>query len=254
MLAAMRLGILGGGRAAWAYGSTWKRMGWPIAGVWLRDESHSHIAELLETSRVDLNDLARDSELLLVAVSDDAMQPVIDAIPSTAALVFHASGGSPSPAGGFSLHPLRALPTLGTPSDLEGALLVFEGEHRKTARLIAAAAGARFAEITAAQKPLYHAAAVFGSNYVAAMIDIASQLMTKSGVPDNRAELLALADSALRNWGANLDARRFTGPAARGDEAVVRAHIDALANDPQLEAIYRLLAERIAGSNLATDE
>ncbi len=250
----MRLGILGGGRAAWAFGSTWKRIGWPLTGVWLREESSSRIAGLLDIARLDVADLARDSELLLVAVSDDALHSVISAIPPTAAIVFHASGAKPSPEGGFSLHPLRALPETGAPSDLEGALLVFEGEHRKTARLIVAAAGARFAEVTAAQKPLYHAAAVFGSNYVAAVIDIAEQLMTQAGVDNSRSELLALADSALRNWSSNRDSRRFTGPAARGDRAVLQSHIDALASEPQLEAIYRLLAERIAGSNLATDE
>src|SRR2546423_15307177 len=33
----VNLGIIGGGRAAWAFGSTWRRLGWPIAGVTLRD-------------------------------------------------------------------------------------------------------------------------------------------------------------------------------------------------------------------------
>ena len=44
----MRLGILGGGRAAWAYGSAWRRISWPIDGVWLRAESQSRLPELLE--------------------------------------------------------------------------------------------------------------------------------------------------------------------------------------------------------------
>jgi len=65
----MRLGIIGGGRAAWAFGSSWLRIGWPIAGVWLREESHSRIAELLKTKRTDVETLAGDAELLLIAVS-----------------------------------------------------------------------------------------------------------------------------------------------------------------------------------------
>lgn len=247
----MRLGIVGGGRAAWAFGSTWRRIGWPLAGVWLRDESHSHIAELLETARVELTDLARDADLLLVAVSDRAIHEVADAIPETDAIVFHASGALPSVRGGFSLHPLRALPAVGAPSDLADTLLVFEGEHRRTAKLIAVAVGARFAEVTTAQKPLYHAAAVFGSNYVAAMTEISEILLARAGVSGAREDIAALAHSAIENWHRHDDERRFTGPAARGDAAVIARHVEALKDDPQLAQIYELLVREIAGSLLA---
>ena len=244
----MRLGILGGGRAAWAFGSAWKRIGWPLSGVWLRDESHSHITELLGTARVDLADLAAESELLLLAVSDRAIPECAAAVPETDALVFHASGALLSVRGGFSLHPLKALPPVGQPSDLEGTLLVFEGEHRRTAKLIAAAVGARFCEIEPEQKTLYHAAAVFGANYVAASLDIAQQLMTRVGLGDVRPELVALAQSAIENWSRHTDAGRFTGPAARGDREVMHRHIEALRGDPELAELYELLASAILAS------
>lgn len=248
----MRLGIVGGGRAAWAYGSAWKRMGWPIAGVWLRDESRSRIAELLGTARLEMDDLARDSELLLVAVTDRAIPGVIATLPENEALVFHASGALLGPPGGFSLHPLKSLPPVGEPSDIQGTLLVFEGEHRRTAKLIAAAAGARFAEVAAEQKPLYHAAAVFGSNYVAAALEISSRLMQRAGIGEAREDIVALAESAIGNWRHHTDAQRFTGPAARGDEEVMRRHLDALSGDAQLAELYELLAGEIARSLLAT--
>ena len=246
----MRLGIVGGGRAAWAFGSAWKRIGWPLAGVWLRDESHSHIAELLGTARIDLADLAGTSELLLVAVSDRAIAECAAAIPETDALIFHASGSMLAVRGGFSLHPLKALPPVGEPSDLAGTLLVFEGEHRRTAKLIAAAVEARFCEIAPNQKALYHAAAVFGANYVAASLDIAQQLMTRVGIGDVREDLVALARSAIDNWRRHTDAHRFTGPAARGDTEVLQRHLDALRDDPQLAQIYEL----VAGHILATQK
>jgi predicted short-subunit dehydrogenase-like oxidoreductase (DUF2520 family) len=249
----MRLGILGGGRAAWAFGSAWKRIGWPLSGVWLRDDSHSHIAELLETARMDMADLARDSELLLVAVSDRAIAEVAEAIPETDALVFHASGALLSLRGGFSLHPLKSLPPVGVPSDLEGTLLVFEGEHPRTAKLVAAALGARFCEVAPEQKALYHAAAVFGANYVAASLEIAQRLMTRAGVTDVREDLAALARSAIENWRSREDAGRFTGPAARGDHEVMARHRQALLGEAangeaRVAEIYELLATEIAAS------
>ncbi len=196
---------------------------------------------------MDMTDLSRESELLLVAVSDRAIADVANAVPETEALIFHASGAMLSLRGGFSLHPLKALPPVGEPSDLEGTLLVFEGGHRRTAKLIAAAIGARFCEVAAEHKALYHAAAVFGSNYVAATLDIAERLITRAGITDARRDLVALALSAVENWKRNEDTRRFTGPAARGDEAVMRGHLAALRDDPEIAQIYELLAAEIAG-------
>lgn len=247
----MRLGILGGGRAAWAFGSAWKRIGWPLTGVWLREESGSRIAELLDVQRMEIAPLAAEAELLLVGVSDRAIDQVVARIPPTEALVFHASGAMPAPPGGFSLHPLQSLPPVGSSSDLKGMLLVFQGEHRHTGRLIAAAVGARFAEVTAEQKPLYHAAAVFGANYVALMLEIAERLMREAGVAGARDDLARLASSAIRNWNEHEDERRFTGPAARGDAEVLERHIAALAHDAEVSQLYRLLADQIAGSLLA---
>lgn len=240
----MRLGIIGGGRAAWAFGSTWRRIGWPIAGVTLRKPSP--IVELLETRELSLEELAKSCDLILIAVSDAAIAELAQRIPSTNAVIFHCSGSMTSVRGGFSLHPLRALPPLGAESDLRDTLLVFEGAHREIAQRIADAAGARLAEIAPERKPLYHAGAVFGANYVAALLDIAQQLIA---LPGAREDIAALARSAIDNWAAHEDARRFTGPAARGDAEVMRKHEEALREQPDLAELYRLLAARIvAGS------
>jgi predicted short-subunit dehydrogenase-like oxidoreductase (DUF2520 family) len=239
----MKLAIIGGGRAAWAFGSTWRRIGWPLAGVALR--SDREITDLLQTQRQSVDALASDSELILIAVSDGAIGEVAHSIPPTKAIIFHASGSLTSLRGGFSLHPLKALAPVGERSDLRGALLVFEGAHREVAQRIAQAAGARFAEIAPQQKVLYHAAAVFGSNYVAALLEIAQALI---GIDNARDDLAALAESAIENWRAHTDARRFTGPASRGDRPLIERHLRALRRDPQLAELYRLLAERILGA------
>jgi predicted short-subunit dehydrogenase-like oxidoreductase (DUF2520 family) len=119
---------------------------------------------------------------------------------------------------------------------------VFEGEHRDVAEHIAEACGARFAEITAEEKVRYHAGAVFGSNYMAVLLDIAEELI---GIEGARGDLANLALSAVENWRAHTDGARFTGPAARGDVEVLDRHLAALAGQPELAEIYRLLAARI---------
>ena len=240
------LGILGGGRAAWAYGSSWRRLGWPIAGVWLRQESRSALPELLGAPRKSI--AALEADLLLIAVSDRAIDEVAALIPPTPSIIFHASGAKPSVRDGFSLHPLKALPPVGEPSDLNDALLVFEGHHREIAESVAGNIGARFAEVSRELKVRYHAAAVFGSNYIAALLDIAQQHL---GIENARDDLAALARSAIENWRAHDDVRRFTGPAARGDDEVIERHLAALAGEPQVAEIYRLLAAEIRRAILA---
>lgn len=235
----MRLAIIGGGRAAWAFGSTWRRIGWPIAGVATRDETP--ITTLLNAPRRGIDEML-DADLILIAVSDSAIRDIADAIPETNAVIWHPSGSLTSMRGGFSLHPLKALPPVGEPSDLRDTLLVFEGAHREIAERIANAAGARFAQIESENKVRYHAAAVFASNYVAALLDIANELI---GIDNARADLVALAESAIENWVTHDDARRFTGPAARGDRNLIDAHVEVLQPQQELALIYRLLAERI---------
>jgi predicted short-subunit dehydrogenase-like oxidoreductase (DUF2520 family) len=236
---ALRLGIIGSGRAAWAFASTWRRIGWPISGVATRG------AETPIGPRRSIDDLATASDILLVAVSDRAIEEIVAAIPETKAIIVHPSGVIPSLRGGFSLHPLKALPPVGEPSGLAGTLLVFEGAHRDVAEEIASKAGARFAEIARESKTRYHAAAVFGSNYVAALLDIADELI---GIEGARDDLAALARSAIDNWAAHTDAQRFTGPAARGDADIIERHLAALRDRPELAEIYRLLAARIVAT------
>jgi predicted short-subunit dehydrogenase-like oxidoreductase (DUF2520 family) len=228
----MKLGIIGNGRAAWAFANTWRRIGWPITGI--------------ATRGAPIEDLASESDVILIAVSDRAIAEVGASIPDTNAIIIHPSGALPALRGGFSLHPLKALPPVGEPSDLEGTLLVFQGAHRDVAQQIATKAGARFAEISADAKIRYHAGAVFGSNYIAALLDIAEELI---GIDGAREDIAALARSAIDNWVAYTDARRFTGPASRGDAAVMQQHRDALHESPELAEIYRLLAARIVAAS-----
>ena len=246
-----RLGIVGGGRAAWAFGSTWRRMGWPISGLALRPGSPSTVPELLSAARRPAEVLATDSDLILLAVSDRAIASVAENFPATKAIVMHPSGALASVRNGFSLHPLKVLAAPGQASDLSDSLLVFEGAHREVADSIARGCGARLAEIRAADKPLYHAAAVFASNYAALMLDIAAGLMARTGLQseDIRRPLAGLALSAIENWAAHHpDPSRFTGPAARGDDEILDRHQQALQGNADLSEIYRLLAARIVAT------
>ena len=93
---------------------------------------------------------------------------------------------------------------------------------------------------------LYHAAAVFGTNFLPVLQALAEELWRDSGVPP--ALLPQLRATLLRNAVDNVlalgPAAALTGPAARGDSALVEAQglavqqWDAVAGDS-----YRALSE-----------
>lgn len=246
----MKLGIIGAGRAAWAFGSAWRSLGRPVAGVVSR--SSTEVASLLEAPTLDREDLLNRSDLVLVAVTDSSLSQVAHELLGavrTATVLFHPSGSHTSDAFAphplrFSLHPLRSLPPVGQPCSFARTLFTFEGaaETAQVAQEFVEGVGGRFARIEKDRKPLYHASAVFASNYVEALLEIARQTLEESGIrQDVRAELATLAQSAIDNWLRD----EFTGPVARGDQATVDLHLRALQHHPQRAELYRSLKESL---------
>ncbi len=93
---------------------------------------------------------------------------------------------------------------------------------------------------------LYHAAAVFAANYPTTLLAEAIALAVEAGLDADTARqgmttLLAGAVNNLRNL-APADA--ITGPASRGDQGTIERHLEALKGDPELQRLYRLLADR----------
>jgi predicted short-subunit dehydrogenase-like oxidoreductase (DUF2520 family) len=116
--------------------------------------------------------------------------------------------------------------------------------------------GARVLVIDAASKIVYHAGAVFASNYLVTLLDAALQAFAAAGLPRAAAlELMQpLVQGSVDNVFALGTARALTGPVARGDTGLVkRQHAELAARDPALGELYRQLAlatARLAGREL----
>jgi predicted short-subunit dehydrogenase-like oxidoreductase (DUF2520 family) len=98
----------------------------------------------------------------------------------------------------------------------------------------------------------YHAAAAVASNHLVALLGQVERLADAVGVPLEA--FLDLAAGSLDNVRAVGPAAALTGPAARGDEATIAAHLAALAPDERAtyEALVaearRLASERERGA------
>ena len=154
-----------------------------------------------------------------------------------------------------SLHPLMACP-LPTVSDLEcvnayrNVVHSVEGDPEAVAlaRSIIERVEGRCVSIRSDKKVLYHAAAVFASNYPVTLLHICSSLLQHCGM-----DAEASADAARRLMAQAADsaqktdfASALTGPAKRRDMNTIASHQNALAEFPDLLALYNgLLAQTL---------
>ncbi|HKI29785.1 MAG TPA: DUF2520 domain-containing protein [Actinomycetota bacterium] len=118
-----------------------------------------------------------------------------------------------------------------------------EEGHALGERLARDAGGYPF-RIADERKPLYHAAAVFASNYVVTVTALAEELERVAGVPDPVAALAPLQDATLANVHRVGAAEALTGPAVRGDAITLQRNLEALAEHvPDAVRPYVTLAD-----------
>ena len=186
---------------------------------------------------------ADGAEIVLLCVPDAAIAEVAAAIPPGPWLA-HVSGATPLAALApherrFSVHPLQTFSRSRGPEQLDGAWAAVTAESpeaRAVARELAETLGLRPFELADTARTLYHAGAVFASNYVVTLQRAASLLFEAAGAPPEALEPLML--------GTVENGFELTGPIARGDWATVEAHLAVIRERlPALEPLYRTLAD-----------
>ncbi len=252
--------IVGSGRVARAFGRALGESGVPIACVAARSlDRATQAAAFIGGGAVAVSfpEAARRAGRVLIAVSDTAIESVARelAIPDgKIRLALHTCGNagpellSPLAGSGAScavIHPLQTVhhPEPGAHA-LRGAFFGVWGDEEAAAwaRELAGRLNGEVLTIAPEARPLYHAAAVMASNYVAALLDAAVEAMGQAGVPADLAiqALTPLARAAVENAAAAGPLQALTGPIVRGDISTVAAHLGALtgAGEPML-ALYR---------------
>lgn len=206
--------------------------------------------------------------IVFLAIPDDAV-PVVAAelaaagsrLPPGAAFV-HVSGAlalsALEPLGAHhavgSFHPLQAFPEPRSPAAFRGIVVAIDGSTealRRRLTVLTRALGARPKHVDDRHRVLYHAAAVFASNYADALLDVAVGLLEAAGWSKKEAVegLTALMEGTLANVRKRGPAAGLTGPIRRGDAGTVGRHLVALSalehSEPRrrqhLVDLYRML-------------
>lgn len=265
----MGIGIVSAGKVGAALGSALRACGHQIIGAYAAsDASRDRLESMLPgVPALDVETIVERSELVLLAVPDDELAPLVDGVAKLGAwqpgqIVVHVAGRygtevlAPAQAAGalcIAIHP--AMTFTGTSLDvarLQGcpfAVTAPAALQPIGLALVAEMGGEGFV-ISSADRPLYHAALAHGANHVVTVIAQAARVLGEIGLDGHylRPLIMAAVEGALSSGEA-----LQTGPVVRGDVGTVEEHVGTLdtlaADDPSLSDVvdsYRALARATA--------
>lgn len=244
--------IIGAGNVASWLVFILKKAGIPIRQIYGRNlEKCQNLASSCQAEAInDLSKLKNNSELYIFSLKDDAYQTVISAIPFQLPMAAITAGSvsqeilSPICQHYGVLYPYQTL-TQGTDFSMVEVPLCIEGDTEETARFLYGLAqriSSNVQYINEKQRQWLHLAAVISSNFSNAMYGIGFDLLEKEGI-DPKA-LLPLLHNTLEKLKKLHPWESQTGPACRGDQIVMRHHLELL-KDNDLQNIYESISHYI---------
>jgi predicted short-subunit dehydrogenase-like oxidoreductase (DUF2520 family) len=268
--ARLRVGVVGVGRAGAVVGAALARGGHlVVAASGVSEASVARAASLLPgVPLLDARSVALEAELLILAVPDDAIEPLVEGLVATGALrpgtlVAHLSGAhgvgvldAAARAGALpvALHPVMTF--TGAPEDLARVVGIPFGVTssdalRPVAEALVVDMGGEPVWVPEESRALYHAALTHGANHLVTLVNQTTDLLRSAGVQEPALMVAPLLGSALENAIGHGDAG-LTGPVLRGDAGTVAAHLKVLAaTSPEALRTYLTMARATADRALA---
>jgi predicted short-subunit dehydrogenase-like oxidoreductase (DUF2520 family) len=253
------VGVVGAGRVGAVLGSALRAAGHPVVAASAISEQSRERAEALlpGVPVLDVPEVVRRAELVLLAVPDDALPGLVAGLAETGAwqlgqIVVHTSGRygvdvlAPARAAGaipLAIHP--AMTFTGTSLDLarlEGCSFAVTAPNAvlPIGQALVVEIGGEPVVVAEDARGLYHAALAHGANHLVVLVAQAAQALAAAGVGDPGRMLgpllEAALDGALRSESPDTTGERgpgaiaaLTGPVRRGDAGTVAQHGVALA-------------------------
>ena len=260
------IAIIGPGRAGSALGRALHHAGYTIAAIGGRNPDNVRkLADELGAKACQSPATTIDfADLTILAVPDDVILPLatvmVDSLCSAARkAAVHLSGAQDRTA----LRPLAQQASLRTGvfhplqtfrrgpeavQNVAGTYFGIDAEaplRDQLTQLARDLEGHPF-DLSNVDRALYHAAAVFAANYPITLLAEAIALAAEAGLDGETARqgMTTLLAGAVNNLRDLAPADAITGPASRGDQSTIDRHLEALKNDPELQRLYQLLADR----------
>ncbi len=244
-----KIHIIGTGRVARSLGSKFKRVGFPISGVWGRDkDAVLTLSNELETQPIsDLHRITLDA-LVMICVSDDAIAEIIDQLPKGIKMAY-TSGSVRIKDLPFRKHlgvfyPLqtfsdnRSIDLSEVPFLIEATSESFALELKQLAQELSSTVLLTNSE----DRYHIHIAAVMVNNFTNYLFLLAKDHLAKHYLDFDL--LKPLIKETINKLDVLDPINAQTGPAVRGDKHIVEKHIHSISNI-DTRRIYELLSAQI---------
>lgn len=238
---------------AWHLGHQFIKAGHSVIQVYNRSLlAGQELAEELDTeSTNDLNDIALDGDIYIVAVSDHGIDDIILELRLAGKVVAHTSGAVPlkgmehitEHAGIF--YPLQTL-TKENPVDFSNIPILIEANSELAKRELTALAHSiskNVQELDSRKRRALHVAAVFVNNFTNYLYDIADNIMEREEMDFSL--LYPLMLETVQKLKKNRPGEVQTGPAKRGDFRTIGEHLNYLSRNSAYREVYLVLTESI---------
>lgn len=248
-----KISLLGAGNVATHLGQALKVAGYEIIQVWSRSKSSAEVlANTLGSEPItDLSSLSNAADIYILSVVDDAMPELICHFPYQDKVLCHTAGsvsmevleGSSLSCGVF--YPLQTF-SKSKQVDFKSIPLFIEANNDKTQKILLELAQAISDKVSVAsseQRKYLHIAAVFACNFSNYMYSIAEKMLIENNLSFDaiRPLIMETAEKAQSFSPKNVQ----TGPAVRNDQQTMHAHLDLLADSPQLAQLYQQISKHI---------
>lgn len=251
--------IIGTGAVGTALADLFSRHGYELRSVWnsrfgrviSQDGTESLVPKNIPAAGHEIG------ELLFITTPDDLISEVAAALAGTSInwggkYVVHCSGNLSSEEcsvlqkkGAFtaSMHPIQTFRKGDIKDHFKGIYVSVEGDKQVVAILlpIIKLMGASPLQLRPDQKRDLHIAAVFGSNYLVALLHQTEKLLQEAQLKDGLKILEPIIRQTVENVFEKGTVNSLTGPVSRGDAGSVKKHIGAFKTDEQSKAIYKIM-------------
>ena len=240
------VGVISAGKVGAVLGASLRAAGHSVVGVHaVSEDSRSRAESLLpDVPVLEIPEILRRAELVLLAVPDDVLPEVVSGIAEAGhiqagQLIVHTSGrhgtgvlGPAQQAGaiGLAIHP--AMTFTGMSMDLQrlnacAFAVTAPGPVLPIAQALVVEMGGEPVVIAEQDRGTYHAALTHASNHLNTLTGQAAEMLGRIGVEQPDHVLRPLMHASLDNALASGEGA-LTGPIARGDLNTVRHHVGLL--------------------------